>query len=172
MTVAIISTKPPEILKTTESTTFDFNVPGFQAYGIQSGFVSLDGAYKAVDVIPFVLPDGKQIIGEPAYSFNESGDVVQSYQVQDIPPPPPPPEPVPPPEAVISMRQCRLALLAFGILDQVDAAIKASANRAMEIEWDYASEVRRGSPIIAAMAPQLGLTDEQIDGLFAQAATL
>ena len=83
---------------------------------------------------------------------------------------PPPPEPVQVPQ-VITIRQAKLALLAAGLLDDVDAAV-AAADRATQIEWEYATEVRRNWPTIAAVVSVAGLTEEQVDGLFIEAATL
>ena len=74
------------------------------------------------------------------------------------------------PQAV-SMRQARLALLAAGSLDNVTAAVTA-AGQAAQIQWDYASEIRRDSPLIVQLTPALGMTAAQIDSLFIQAATL
>jgi hypothetical protein len=83
--------------------------------------------------------------------------------------------PPPPPEAVTA-RQARLALLGAGLLDNVDAALATisdpQARRAAEIEWEYALEIRRDSPLVAELAPLLGLTDEQVDDLFRAAAEL
>lgn len=76
---------------------------------------------------------------------------------------------------MISMRQARLALLAAGLLPSVDAAIAAmtgTAGDAARIEWEYAQEVRRDSPLLAGMMAALGMTDEQVAGLFVAAAGL
>lgn len=76
---------------------------------------------------------------------------------------------------VISMRQARLALLGAGLLAGVDAAIAAmpgAEGDAARIEWEYAQEVRRDSPLLAGMMAALGLTSEQVDGLFVAAAGL
>lgn len=75
----------------------------------------------------------------------------------------------------ITMRQARLALLAAGVLGDVAPALAAlpSPHRdAAEIEWEYASEVRRDAPLIAAIGSALGLTEDQIDDLFEAAAVL
>lgn len=80
----------------------------------------------------------------------------------------------PVPEAV-SMRQARLALLGAGLLGAIDAAINSLPSpqkEAAAIEWDYASDVRRDSPLLESLAPALGLTDAQIDALFITAFTL
>lgn len=84
-----------------------------------------------------------------------------------------PPLPAP---GVISMRQARLALLGAGLLDNVEGAINGipdpAQRRAAQIQWEFSSEVNRYSGLITALAPALGLTDEQIDDLFRMAATL
>lgn len=75
----------------------------------------------------------------------------------------------------ITMRQARLALHAAGILSQVQPAIDALPDppkTLAQIEWDYSSEVFRNREFVNMLGSQLGLTDEQIDDLFIQAATL
>lgn len=82
------------------------------------------------------------------------------------------PRPTP---AAVSMRQARLALLSAGLLAAVDAAIASMPSperEAAQIEWEYAAEVRRDSPLIAALAPALDLTGDQIDALFVAAVAL
>lgn len=84
------------------------------------------------------------------------------------------PEPVPVPLAV-SMRQARLALLGAGILATVNGAIAAMPGidgDAARIEWEFAQEVRRDSPLVQSLVPALGMTDAQLDALFVHAATL
>ena len=75
----------------------------------------------------------------------------------------------------VSMRQCRIALLDAGLLDAVKSSIAtmpgADGERA-RIDWEYAQEVRRDWPLIGYMAGDLGLTDEQVDGLFMAAAAI
>ena len=81
---------------------------------------------------------------------------------------------VPVPQEV-SMRQARLALLARGVLGQVDAAIESlpSPDReAARIEWDYSSVVARNSPLVVMMGAALGLDDAALDELFITAARL
>jgi hypothetical protein len=81
-------------------------------------------------------------------------------------------EPVPP---VVSMRQARLALHAAGFLDAVNAAVAAmpgAEGASARIEWEYAQEVRRDSPLVRGLADALGLGDEQLDGLFISAVMM
>ena len=90
-------------------------------------------------------------------------------------------EPAPPPVPVIevpqfvTMRQARLALLGAGLLDDIEAAINALPSpqkEAARIEWEYSQEVQRHNGFVSVLAPMLGLTAEQTDALFVQAATL
>ena len=69
----------------------------------------------------------------------------------------------------VTMRQARLELLSRDLLDDVDAVI-AVAGRAAQIEWEYASTVDRDNSVIAVVQQQQGMTDEQIDDLFREAA--
>jgi hypothetical protein len=72
--------------------------------------------------------------------------------------------------ASITPRQARLKLLEVGLLDELEAVI--TTNRAWQIEWEYATEVKRDSPLIDAVATQAGLTEEQIDQMFKEASKL
>ena len=79
--------------------------------------------------------------------------------------------PAPKVPQVVTMRQARLALHASGLLDAVNAAI-TQAGGAAAIEWEYAQELRRDHPLATSLTPALGITSEQLDALFTQAATL
>ena len=72
---------------------------------------------------------------------------------------------------VITIRQARLALLAAGLLDSVEAAV-AAGDRTVQIEWEYATELHRAWPTLLGLAGALGLTDLQVDELFIAAAQL
>lgn len=77
--------------------------------------------------------------------------------------------------ATVSMRQARLALLGAGLLQPVNDAIAAmpgTEGEAARIEWEYATEVRRDSRLVAGMAGALTLTEQQLDDLFLVAAGL
>ena len=78
------------------------------------------------------------------------------------------PQPIRVPQQV-TMRQARLELLSRGLLDDVAATI-AAADREAQIEWEYASTVARDNPVIVGVQQQQGMTDEQIDDLFREAA--
>ena len=83
-----------------------------------------------------------------------------------------PSDPVP---VVVTMRQARLALLGAGLLAQVNTAVAnmpGAEGDAARIEWEYTKEVRRDSPLVAALSVALGLTDESLDNLYKVAAGL
>ena len=68
-------------------------------------------------------------------------------------------------------RQARLALAANGSLEAIEAAVAAQGGAAA-IEWEYANEIERSSPLIGALAGGLGWTEEDLDALFELAVTL
>ena len=68
-------------------------------------------------------------------------------------------------------RQARLALASAGVYEAVQTAVAAVSDQA-RIEWEYATMVERTSPIITEMQGSLGMTDEDLDGLFDLAVTL
>ena len=127
----------------------------------------------------FTLPDSRELSAGQAFTLNgvqygrrwlerASPETLNSLgiTVREVDPPEPGPPPVP--EAV-SMFQCRAILIANELFDTVDAAMKA-AGGINEQAWEYATEVRRDSQLVLAMAAQLELTEAQIDDLFIAAA--
>ena len=97
--------------------------------------------------------------------FDEAGRPVLQDQ--------PPPAPFVP--AYVTMRQARLALLAAGLLDDVEvalAAMEGMAGQAAKIEWDYSSEVHRNKEFVQMIAQQLDLSDAQLDQMFIEASQL
>lgn len=75
----------------------------------------------------------------------------------------------------VSMRSARLALLQAGVLTTVNTTIAnmtGAEGDAARIEWEYAQEVRRDSPLVLSLIPLLGMTDIEIDGLFILAGSL
>jgi hypothetical protein len=78
------------------------------------------------------------------------------------------------PESV-SARQIRLWLIQHGVsLSQVDAAIASIPDRSqrdsVQVEWEYAPYVERSHPMLIPLAMSLGLTEEQVDQAFREAA--
>ncbi|MDG9927414.1 MULTISPECIES: hypothetical protein [unclassified Pseudomonas] len=73
----------------------------------------------------------------------------------------------------VTMRQAKLALLAAGLLDDVETALDGlpgDEGRAARIEWEYSSVMRRDKPFVVAIGSAVGLSGEQIDQLFIAAA--
>ncbi len=71
----------------------------------------------------------------------------------------------------VSMRQAELALLAAGLLDNIEALV-ATLPRTAQIEWRRAKDVERTHGLIAVVQAQTGMTDEQVDNLFIEAGKL
>jgi hypothetical protein len=74
-------------------------------------------------------------------------------------------------DSSVSMRQARLALLKFGLLDKVEAAV-ADAEKAIQIDWEFAQSVNRNYGSVTTLAKAMGISDKQLDELFALARTL
>lgn len=75
----------------------------------------------------------------------------------------------------VTMRQARLALLQQNLLTQVNNAVASmpgAQGEAVRIEWEFSSTVERNRTLVQALAASLGLTSQQLDDLFAIAATL
>ena len=79
----------------------------------------------------------------------------------------------PPPPQVVSRFQARAALHLAGLLTTVEALMAApETDMLARLAWADATEFRRDSPTLVAMAAALSLTDEQLDQLFITAAGL
>jgi len=76
----------------------------------------------------------------------------------------------------ITRAQAKAALIITGLIAQVQPAIDAIPDplqRALaQNDWDERLHFERSNPTLAAMAAALGMTDAQLDDLFALAATL
>lgn len=72
---------------------------------------------------------------------------------------------------VVTMRQARLALSQSGLLASVNTAVQA-ADEITQLSWEYSTEVKRTDPYVIALGAAIGLTSEQIDQLFIEAAIL
>lgn len=87
---------------------------------------------------------------------------------------PVPPEVVVVVPASVSRAQAKLALLDAGLLDDVDLAINGLTGddfRRATIEWNERESFERQSPFLLQMAGLVGITDEQLDALFVDAAS-
>lgn len=74
----------------------------------------------------------------------------------------------------VTMRQAKLALLQYGLLQQINtfiANMPGVQGEAARIEWEYATSVKRNAILVTQIAAAFSLTDEQLDNLFILAAT-
>lgn len=91
------------------------------------------------------------------------------------------PDPEPAPESIeawrarieVSAFQAQAALLAAGLLGQVEALMANPATDPLaRLAWVKAGVFRRMSPTVLAMAQPLGLSELQLDDLFRHALTI
>lgn len=82
------------------------------------------------------------------------------------------PEPADIPPVIIpdiSMRQARLALLAEGLLDDVEAALSTPEYK---IWWEYSTVVERNNYLVKDILAILGKSEADIDAMFLRASQL
>ncbi|WP_066222527.1 hypothetical protein [Aliarcobacter cryaerophilus] len=70
----------------------------------------------------------------------------------------------------ITLRQARLYLLSIGLLDDLENII--IQNRAYQIEWEYANQIERESPLVKILGQALNLDDTAIDDMFMEASKI
>ena len=70
----------------------------------------------------------------------------------------------------ITLRQARLYLLSIGLLDDLENII--NQNRAYQIEWEYANQIERESPLVKILGQTLNLDDTAIDNMFMEASKI
>lgn len=81
-------------------------------------------------------------------------------------------DPIPFPVPVsVDMRQACLKLFAEGRLADVEAYV-ASQDAHVQIEWARARELRRDHPLVGIMAIFWGMTSQDMDQWFREAATI
>ena len=70
----------------------------------------------------------------------------------------------------ITLRQARLYLLSIELLDDLEEII--NQNRAYQIEWEYANQIERESPLVKILGQALNLDDTAIDNMFMEASEI
>lgn len=73
------------------------------------------------------------------------------------------------PESITPL-QAKLQLLEIGLLDEVEAMV--TADKKVQLYWEYASTIERDNEILLSMANSLGLTSGQVDDMFIEASKL
>ena len=159
-----------ELLTTNEASPDGIELPEaifatFDDDGFPTGFYStiLFGDEYPDDAIEITNEQWLEFINNSGRRKWVDGEVVE-YS--------PPIEPTPP--SPITRRQLRLTLVRNGIsIAGVDAAIAAMpdglAKEEAQIEWADASTFNRDHPTLLLIASALGLTEEQIDAMWAEA---
>ena len=71
---------------------------------------------------------------------------------------------------VITPLQAKLQLHRLGLLDKVEAM--AANDTEVKLYWEYALVIERSHPVLQNVAGQLGLTEAQVDSMFAEASKL
>jgi hypothetical protein len=70
----------------------------------------------------------------------------------------------------ITMRQCRLQLLADGVYETVNSAVPTMGQAAV-IEWEYATNVDRTNPLVPSIQKLLGWDNARVDRFYTEANT-
>jgi len=94
---------------------------------------------------------------------------VESGEIIELPDAPVSNEPTPVVIPDISMRQARLALLADGLLDDIEDAMSTPEYK---IWWEYSTVVERNNPLVEQVLAILGKSDAEIDQMFIGASQL
>ncbi len=124
----------------------------------------------------YVVAPGDDVSDKPAEvqqiaATLHTPELIAAYQASledpDNPSPPPPAVPL-----SVTRLQARLALIDAELWDAVTAYFQdPSRTPAEQAFWEDAQNWLRDDPTLASAGTALGLTEEQIDGLFVDAAT-
>lgn len=72
---------------------------------------------------------------------------------------------------VVTPWQISKALLAVGLLDDIEAAV-AGADRVVQLGWMRAQEFKRLDPLVVGLGQAIGKTETELDSIFELAASL
>lgn len=103
----------------------------------------------AIDISPPLIPDNKVAKWVGEWVFEDDKSIPKS----------------------VTRRQALLALLAADKLDEVELIVQNSP-RAVQIAWESAGTFERDNPLIGSLGSKAGLSSDDIDHLFEQAAKL
>lgn len=110
-------------------------------------------------------------------------EVVDFYNAWEAPVPEPTPEPTPEEllqmqreQMIVTKRQGRQQMILMGTIDQVQTGIDAISDPVqkalVQSFWDDSTQYERNHPQMIQLAQAMGLTDEQLDNAFIEAAKL
>jgi hypothetical protein len=143
---------------------------------------TVDGSVQPVavtvgDEVPAPTAGPGQVVVEGDYADGtwkwDDAPVKKSQAEMDAFLMPPPPTYTPRPVLVVSRFQARAALHMAGLLPAVEELMAdPETDMLSKLAWTDATEFRRNSPTLQTTAVALGLTEAQLDGLFANAATI
>ena len=113
-----------------------------------------------VEIVEIDIPEGQRVTASRIEEVD--GGPTRVYDLEPI---------ILPPATRVTPRQLKLVLHTAGLLDGIEQFV-ATKDKAVQISWEYATEFLRSDPLINQMAPLVGLTAEQVDDLFTQAAAI
>jgi len=122
--------------------------------------------HSYADVQMQMLRDDALALGTPLDDYEDLIALVESKIVPYVPPPAPAPEKIEALNGLLTLDAAGLSGAYEAWASSPDRTFAQKAFITKAIPW------RRDDPTLAAAASELGLTDEQIDALFIQAATL
>lgn len=114
------------------------------------------------EIKPFVIPEGKVVVGEPSYAIVD-GVAQEHYEIDDYVPP----EPAVP--ASITPAQAKAELFERGLLETAEQIVAEHPYPVVRIYWNNALSWDRNNAYVTAIAHELGI-DEQLDELFIAAS--
>jgi hypothetical protein len=128
--------------------------------------VGLDPSLEIYEVIETAQPEitGNQYLTRTETADHTAKTLTLGWQINERPVEPPPP-------VIVTFRALAFALLEAGLYEQVKAAALSTPQG--EIWWSTAQSttVQRDHPFVVALATAVGQTPEQIDAIFAAAAS-
>ena len=102
-------------------------------------------------------PNSYSVWNEDTKSWIEDKTLKEEYEKSLIP-------------KTITLRQARLYLLSINFLDDLENII--NQNRAYQIEWEYANQIERESPLVTILGQALNLDSDAIDSMFTEASQI
>jgi hypothetical protein len=132
----------------------------------------------------FQFPNGMQVRLDQAFSYEGTNypstwlrgmtpEARAAWGLVELPEPEAPVTPAPPtvPQTV-SRAQAKIALHRKNKLVAIQAYIDASEDVELKLWWNEAAEFHRNNQYVNALAPNFGMTSEDLDDVFTEAASI